>query len=124
MKHSGRPIGFHGVARELDVWLRKEAGQFGVKHGGKHARQKVVEPTVFWWLNNVCVRCEGRGHPSFKDSPVMDDSIDCPDCLGSGRSPLGSLVQPEYLNAANLLLNYIERESSDVFDRMKVNQKC
>lgn len=122
MKHSGRPQGFHGVVSELNDWLRVEAPKKRVRDAGAKTKM-LVEKTVYWWLNNTCKHCEGRGHPNFAETPVMDESIDCPECLGEGVVPLATLIHPSHLEAANMVVGQIERISADVFFNMQVALK-
>lgn len=122
MKHSGRPNGFHGVVNELNDWLRVEARKRRVRDAGAKTKA-VVEKTVYWWLNNTCKHCEGRGHPNFAETPVMDESQDCPECQGEGKLPLSDLINPAHLDAANLVVAQIERISSEVFFNMQVSLK-
>lgn len=119
MKHSGRPIGFHGVVTDVNEWFRKEANRRGIRGGGKNSKI-LVEKVVWYWLNDICQTCGGRGHPNFEGTPVMKDDELCPACMGYGKAPLERIIPAEYRDGAQLILSEIERISNDVFAKMKV----
>lgn len=122
MKHTGRPIGFHGVVSEMTDWIGRQAKAKAVRHAG-HNTKLVVEKTIYWWLHNTCPNCGGRGHPNFPGTPVMKDDEDCPECLGEGIAPLSELIPAKHMDVAKMILNEVERVSSDAFARMKVALK-
>lgn len=47
----------------------------------------VADASLKHWLDDVCQKCHGRGHPVIEGTPNLDDVI-CFDCGGSGKKKL------------------------------------
>lgn len=115
MRESGKTGGFDGVCEALTEWLLTKCKRARASMGYRRMRHKVVERVVFWWLNDVCQHCHGRGHPVIPGTPVMDDSRHCQHCNGTGRVPLERIVQQDFAPEAKLLAIELERVSNELF---------
>lgn len=116
MRATGDTQGFEMVADVLDAWAHSRLIRQG-KRVGKHTRQ-AVRKTMWWWLNPRCPTCDGRGHPVIPDTPVLDDTRDCPDCLGTGQSSLERLVAEQQRELALDIRDEMDRLSAIVFSDM------
>lgn len=116
MRATGSTQGFEPVADVLDAWANSRLIRKG-KRVGKHTRQ-AVRKTMWWWLNPICPSCDGRGHPVIPDTPVLDDTRDCPDCLGTGHSSLERLVSEQQREMALEIRDELDRLSGLVFADM------
>lgn len=110
---------FAVVSGVLGSWLLGKGERERFKTGGRHMYERVVSRTVFWWIDSHCRHCDGRGHPTIPGTPILDETRDCPHCLGTGITPLESMVQQDYIYAAKTLANEMDRITSDVFAEMR-----
>jgi hypothetical protein len=67
------------------------------------------------WHKRTCPECSGRGHPLLSDTPVMDESIDCPHCHGMGQIPLERIFGAHRVEHARWLENEINTLNSLIF---------
>ncbi len=103
----------------LGAWLKHKADKERFKDGGKYCYERVVSRTVYWWLDPHCRHCDGRGHPLIPNTPVLDETRNCPRCDGTGITPLEGMVRQEYVYAAKTLANEMDRITAEVFAQMR-----
>lgn len=116
MRESGRHAPFKDVVEVLTDWLVKESRRNRSAAGLDVGRKKrMVARVVFWWMNQTCPHCHGRGHPLIANTPYLDESRKCEHCLGTGKVPLERAVQHEHITMARILVNELERATNDVF---------
>jgi hypothetical protein len=99
--------GARAAADKLAGWVRRRS----LRERGGEALTRVQAVDLVMrlfklWNKRACVTCEGRGHPLRHNSPVLDESRDCSECLGTGLIPLERVVRLEHAKAAR----EIERE--------------
>jgi hypothetical protein len=70
------------------------------------------------WHKRVCVMCAGRGHPLVNNTPVLDESRECPACHGTGQIPIEQLFRHEHVEHARWLESEINSLCGFVFDAM------
>lgn len=78
----------------------------------------VATRTIFWWLNPACNVCAGLGHPLYKESPTINYTVDCPACLGTGKTPIHKIVPNGWSDEARWLTDEFQRLGT-VFEAMK-----
>lgn len=49
--------------------------------------EEVADISLWYWLENTCNTCKGRGHPIVPDTPNLQ-AIQCECCSGTGRKKL------------------------------------
>ena len=116
---SERMTGANAVAETLAGWLRKRTGsqtQWAMKPTEAF---DVAMMVLKWFRRLACPDCDGHGHPAMLNSPVIDDSRDCPSCLGTGRIQIARLVKPEFAEHAKWLSNEVEVIFTMVFGQVK-----
>ena len=71
---------------------------------------KRVAEVLIWWLNHVCLVCEGRGKEKIPGTPSLSHR-DCRDCHGTGETPIPRDADaPEsmaYIRGSKMLLSHI-----------------
>lgn len=123
----GDMAGARQIADELGAAMRKSV--VGRRGGFLRGAAPGLMPAVTaadlaltvlkWFSRPTCPSCGGRGHPMMKDAPVMDESMDCPDCDGTGIRPLEKLVREEHAGHARWLAAELSGLSSMIFADMK-----
>lgn len=103
----------------LATWLQDKGEREKFKTGGRWCYERVVSRVVFWWLDPHCRHCDGRGHPLIPDTPVLDETRDCRHCAGTGTTPLERMVQSDFVDAAKILANEMDRLTANVFAEMR-----
>lgn len=78
----------------------------------------VALKTLQWWKKPTCQKCGGHGHPPMPNAPVLDTSIICSACDGTGTTPLKNVVLARHLDHAEWLVHQMEVLSSMVFNDM------
>lgn len=78
----------------------------------------VARTVLMWKHRSACPDCKGRGHPTFHNSPSIDESRECPTCKGSGVVPLERLVKQELADSARWVAQEIDSLCSIVFSDM------
>jgi hypothetical protein len=100
-------------ARPGGGYLRK------AKPGLQLPQAKVIaRVTLAWKHNSACPDCHGRGHPTYLNSPMLDETRDCESCKGTGVLPLEQLMQHEHASHARWLSSEIDALCSIVFSDM------
>lgn len=104
------------VAQHLAKWIRRksfEQNKFAMK---QLEAQDLAMMVLKWWKRPACITCGGHGHPTIPDSPVLDESKECPVCLGTGLIPLQKIINANHLPLANWLIAEMDGITSSVFD--------
>lgn len=71
-----------------------------------------------WWLNPTCTACEGRGHPIVPGTARLDDSRECPECHGTGKSLVEHVVQQHLKPHARWLAGEYDGMAGAIFAAM------
>lgn len=111
--------GARGVAEKMAGWVRRTS----LKERGGEPLTRVqafdlVLRLMKLWHRRTCLSCNGHGHPMREDSPVLDETRDCPDCRGTGLIPIERMVKPEHVKAARAIESEINALCSIVFKDM------
>jgi len=115
---SDHMTGANEVAEMMGRWLRKRSFARDGKTMPELAAKDVAMAVLKWWRHPACLTCGGHGHPLIPNSPVIDESRECPACLGSGHIPLNRLVRTEYVDDAYWLSGEIDTLCQMVFGEM------
>lgn len=116
---SERMAGANAVAEVLAGWLVKRS-QYRSNHGMAQVQAHDLALTVLkWWQRPTCLDCGGHGHPLLPNSPVIDETRECPTCLGTGKIPMARIVRSELVDPARWLSNEIEVIYGMVFGQIK-----
>ena len=115
----GNRSGFNEVADSLTGWLRREAESKRMKNIGHKRTAAVARRALFWFLSPVCIPCHGRGHPVIADTPMLDETRVCPECHGTGVTPLERVLQPDTIEHGRILANRIDQITASVFAEMR-----
>ena len=118
MRDGGRDQ-FDEVADVLSTWIRREAESKRMKNLGRKRYSAVASRTLFWFLSPVCIPCHGRGHPVIADTPVLDETRSCPECHGTGITPLERVLQPDTIQYGRMIANRIDQLTASVFAEMR-----
>lgn len=111
--------GAYAVADKLSKLLRDRSYRNGDRQVLRRTEAIDLSLTVLkWWKKPTCRTCDGHGHPLLMNSPVVDESRECPDCRGTGLIPLERLFQPQHVEHARWLVGEIESMCSMVFNDM------
>jgi hypothetical protein len=116
---SERMQGANEVADMMAGWLRNHS--FGADDRKVMPRMVAFDISMAvlkWWRAPACPTCGGHGHPQLLNSPVIDETRDCPECHGTGKILLTRLVRPEYAEQAHWLSNEVDAMCSMVFGEM------
>lgn len=115
---SDHMTGAHTVAEALGGRLRKRSFlRDGVAMPETSATDTAMA-VLKWWRHPACLTCGGHGHPLILNSPVIDESRECPACNGTGQIPLHRLVRTEYAADAYWLSGEIDTMCQMVFGEM------
>jgi hypothetical protein len=71
-----------------------------------------------WWAYPTCPACHGRGGPLIPGTPVLDESMECSPCGGTGQVPLERLFKAAQVDAAKWLVSELEGLSAVIFRDM------
>lgn len=87
---------------------------------GKRARntRPTVEKALWWWLHPTCKSCDGLGHPKIDGTPVLDESIQCAACDGTGQSDWRTLIREDEHKTAAYVIDLLDSYSAMVFADM------
>lgn len=119
MRATGDTSGFNQVVDSLVGWVHFSHSRKEILSGKKNKLAiHTVRKTLWWWLNPVCMVCNGRGHPVIPDTPHVDDTRDCEACSGTGQSKLEKLVHHDQRELALRVMDEMNRLSSLVFADM------
>lgn len=110
---------FPQVVEALSGWLRRETQALRLRELGRKQYKALSSRVLFWHLNPICHYCLGRGHPVIAETPVLDDTRICPECHGTGITPLERLLQPDTVTHGRVLADHIDRISASVFGEMR-----
>lgn len=116
---SGDVAEFSALKDVAGTWLyvrSKRAGRARLKSA---SAGELASKVLFYWMNDTCRVCHGRGHPTMLNAPTLDTSRDCPACHATGREPVSRIVQPEYVDEARWLIDQLDVISHGVFHRMQ-----
>lgn len=73
--------------------------------------EEVADISLWFWMDDLCQTCKGRGHPIVISTPTLAAST-CPDCNGTGRKTLECDAQiKEVVKDAIQQLEKISQES-------------
>lgn len=116
---SERMQGANEVANLMAGWLRNRSFEVD----GRNVMPRVVALDISmavlkWWRAPACPTCGGHGHPLVLNSPVIDETRDCPECQGTGRILLSRLVRSEYADSAHWLSNEVDTMCNMVFGEL------
>lgn len=115
---SDHMTGAHEVAELMAKWLHGRSIQQRRTPISKLAAKDVAMAVLKWWRKPACPTCGGHGHPLILNSPIVDESRDCPACNGTGQIPLHRLVRTEYVDDAYWLSGEIDTLCALVFGEM------
>lgn len=115
---SDHMTGAHTVAELMGGWLRRRTFARDGRAMSKTAAKDTAMAVLKWWRHPACLTCGGHGHPLIPNSPVIDESRDCPACSGTGQIPLGRLVRTEYIEDAHWLSGEVDSLCALVFGEM------
>jgi hypothetical protein len=74
--------------RFRDDWRRTIRVRAIVEAWPKHVKdENVADAALRYWLNDICPACTGKGHPTIKYTPHLDEAK-CDICAGTGKRPL------------------------------------
>jgi hypothetical protein len=85
VKYSNDATSFNRLQEEWRWHIKKRAAVDGWPEHIKE--QKVADDALHYWLNDVCPACTGKGHPTIKYTPVLDEDA-CTVCEGTGKKPM------------------------------------
>jgi hypothetical protein len=91
---------------ELITLWRIKIGNRAKQRGYSQYARVVADESLMYFLNDMCVTCEGRGAPKIIHSPVLEDCV-CHACNGTAKRRL--IVVPEI---ANYVLDALEQLAS------------
>jgi hypothetical protein len=127
LRSTGNMSGARQVAYDLGAMLKRSI----ISKPGGHLRRSRsdggisqvkasdIAMVVLKWMNlPACPACGGRGHPMMENAPVMDESLNCPECYGTGVIPLERLVRPEHIEYARWMASEADGLSSLIFADM------
>jgi hypothetical protein len=115
---SDHMTGAHAVAELMAGWLRKRSFARDGKAMPETSAKDTAMAVLKWWRHPACQTCGGHGHPLILNSPIVDESRDCPACHGTGQVPLHRLVHTEYADDAYWLSGEIDTLCAMVFGEM------
>ena len=115
---SDHMTGAHVVADLMAKWLRDRSHAMNGKAIPRVAAYDTSMAVLKWWRKPACPTCGGHGHPLILNSPIVDESRDCPACNGTGQIPLHRLVRTEYVDDAYWLSGEIDTLCALVFGEM------
>ena len=114
MGATGKAEGFNLLVDLFDAWtytirLKRKPGKMS---------RETVKRVLWWWCNQTCQACGGRGHPIIDGTPVLDETRDCPECGGTGKADIRRLVHGPQQDLALQIVAELERLSAMVFSDM------
>jgi hypothetical protein len=113
MRETSDTSGFETMVDVLDAWSHAKLARRN-KRVGRMTRQ-TIRKTLWMWCNPTCPSCNGLGHPIIPDTPVIDDTRDCPDCKGTGKADIRKLVSESQKALACEVMDELDRLSAIVF---------
>lgn len=130
MRATGGMQGAHALAEDLGALMRTHSIQIeqrGQRRSGPlrqrghlamtFGQAKGVAMTVLkWWQHPICRVCDGHGHPRMLNAPVLDTTVECPACHGTGKALL--TVRQEYSDVARWVISEMDGLSAMVWDDM------
>lgn len=70
----------------LELW-RAACKRRAKEDKWKKVAEEVADISLWYWLDDLCQVCKGRGHPVIIDTPTLEAAT-CQDCHGTGRKKL------------------------------------
>lgn len=94
---------FAAAAEAATDWL---VGR-GARAGGKAKLSRTeahatAQSVLLWWLNDVCIACEGRRYTQVPGTPHLTATV-CPECHGTGLQPIERVIRARHLDQARWL---------------------
>lgn len=124
LRATGDMGGARAIADEMSGWIVARS----MPSGGRLRRSAplikriqafdVALTVLKWWQHQACPSCEGRGHPLMPNAPVLDTTRQCPDCRGTGVTPLERLMRQEHAGYARWMAGELDGLCSIVFNDM------
>lgn len=115
--------GAQAVAEQMSGWLVRRSIRAASKDRRERAITRIQAVDLVMKLLKLrhkptCPTCQGRGHPQIKNTPVLDESRECPDCRGTGQIPIAKVFQHEHVERMRWLDGEINSLCSVVFQAM------
>jgi hypothetical protein len=101
--------------------MRKHGGYLRkLQYGGMSAieARDLSLMVLKWWAYPTCPACHGRKGPLIPGTPVLDESMRCSPCGGTGQVPLERLFKAAQVDAAKWLVSELEGLSAVIFGDM------
>jgi len=99
---TGDRAGVAAISESLAGWLNAHLSRGGRKPMQRIQRVDLARQVLTFWFDQGCKVCDGLCYKKVPGTPALSAN-ECPQCHGTGKRPIASVIHPAELEAGRWL---------------------